>query len=89
MSSKEIFLLTRAKFTIGEAVIITNTALIYAGLEVNYSNSPLQTGIVISIENAREKFDLDNDSNLLEIMFSDGSTDLIWEEDLVQINSET
>ena len=81
--------MTNSKFIIGDAVIITDTALIYAGLEIDHSNSPERFGLVIGIENARDKFDLDNDSNLLEIMFPTGKADWIWEEDLIPINCKT
>lgn len=89
MSLKETSRLIEPQFNVGEAVIITDSALTYAGLDARDFDGNERVGLIIAIENARSKFDLDNDSNLVEIMFSTGESDWIWEEDLLPINSKT
>jgi len=81
--------LIEPQFNVGEAVIITDLALTYAGLDAQGFGGDERVGLVIAIENARDKFDLDNDSNLAEIMFSTGESDWVWEEDLLPINYKT
>ena len=78
--------LSTSNFSPGDAVIISDTALIYSGLSVDHP-SDTRIGLVLSIQNAREKMDLDNDANLVETLLSSGEVEWIWEQDLVNLNS--
>ena len=89
MSLKETSPSTKPRFKIGDAVIITDSALTYAGLDVTDFSGSTRVGLIVSIKNSRDAFDLDNDSNLAEVVFSTGESDWIWEEDLLSINSKT
>ena len=73
-------------FKKGDAVIVSDTALIYSGVSLDGS-SLKRTGLVLRIQNARQQMDLDNDDNLVETLLPDGSVEWIWEQDLVNLNS--
>ena len=75
-----------SKFKKGDAVLVSDAALIYSGLSYD-GTSDTRVGLVIRIENARSTMDLDNDDNLVETLLPDGEIEWIWEQDLVKLNS--
>lgn len=73
-------------FRKGDAVIVSDAALIYSGV-LKAGSAEKRVGLVLSIQNARQQMDLDNDDNLVETLLPDGSVEWIWEQDLVNLNS--
>ena len=85
MNWKEVSQST-SPFMKGDAVIVSDAALIYSGVKQDGSTET-RVGLVLSIQNARQQMDLDNDDNLVETLLPDGSIEWIWEQDLVKLNS--
>ena len=75
-----------SSFNEGDAVLISDAALIYSGL-LPEGTSNTRVGLVIRIENARSAMDLDNDDNLVETLLPNGEIEWIWEQDLVKLKS--
>lgn len=73
-------------FTKGDAVIVSDAALIYSGV-LQDGSSLKRVGLVLSIQNARQQMDLDNDDNLVETLLPDGSIEWIWEQDLIKLST--
>ncbi len=73
------------KFKEGDAVLVSDAALIYSGLSFD-GTSDARVGLVIRIENARSTMDLDNDDNLVQTLLPDGTVEWIWEQDLMHLN---
>lgn len=73
-------------FKKGDAVLVSDAALIYSGLSPEGTNDT-RVGLVIRVENARSTMDLDNDDNLVETLLPDGTIEWIWEQDLIKLSS--
>ena len=75
-----------SKFSKGDAVLVSDSALIYSGLDPEIFGNE-RVGLVLDIQDAREQMNLDNDDNLVETLLPDGSIEWIWEQDLIHLNS--